>query len=470
MLVQGEYAYGYLSAEVGVHRLVRISPFDSSARRHTSFASVFAWPEIDEDIKIEIQDKDLRVDTYRSSGAGGQHVNVTDSAVRITHLPSGIVVSCQNERSQIRNREVAMKVLKSRLYDLEMQKQQAKLDAVEAAKKDIAFGSQIRSYVLHPYRMVKDHRTKFEVGDVDRVMDGDLDGFIKADADRQAPRAPWGRPRQPRRTRRPDHGAHGDTETRGCSAAGLPWPRVSVGLRRVVRTPARRRRRPAAAGGAGARTTIVYERTVDGNQDLYVIPAEAAWSGGSPTIRPRTRCRAGRRDGTRMLFASERSGNWQLYVVPAAGGAARPLRANGRREWQVDGSPGRARARVPLQPGRARASARADMDARFRSRGCSCGTGKNSILGNPSWSPDGAAARLLVELADRPPDLRGGRRRHAVRSGSPAYRRGGCEPRFSPDGRKVLYVSRGYLSEDEPPGGARPGDRPGEGARSAGRR
>ena len=180
LLVQGEYAYGYLSAEVGVHRLVRISPFDSAARRHTSFASVFAWPEIDEDIKIDIQDKDLRIDTYRSSGAGGQHVNVTDSAVRITHMPSGLVVSCQNERSQIRNREVAMKVLKSRLYDIEVQKQKAKLDVVESGKKEIAFGSQIRSYVMHPYRMIKDHRTKFEVGDVDRVMDGDLDGFIKS--------------------------------------------------------------------------------------------------------------------------------------------------------------------------------------------------------------------------------------------------------------------------------------------------
>jgi peptide chain release factor 2 len=180
VLVQGEYAYGYLSTEVGVHRLVRISPFDSSARRHTSFASVFVWPEIDEDIKIEVQDKDIRVDTYRSSGAGGQHVNVTDSAVRITHLPTGIVVSCQNERSQIRNRDVAMKVLKARLYDLERQKQRAKLDAVESAKKDIAFGSQIRSYVLHPYRMIKDHRTKHEVGDVDRVLDGDLDDFIKS--------------------------------------------------------------------------------------------------------------------------------------------------------------------------------------------------------------------------------------------------------------------------------------------------
>ncbi len=180
VLVQGEYAYGYLSAEVGVHRLVRISPFDSNARRQTSFAAVFAWPEVDEEITIEIADKDLRIDTYRSSGAGGQHVNVTDSAVRITHLPTGIVVSCQNERSQIRNRDVAMKVLKSRLYDLELQKQRAKLNAVEAGKKEIGFGSQIRSYVLHPYRMVKDLRTRHQTGDVDRVLDGDLDDFIKA--------------------------------------------------------------------------------------------------------------------------------------------------------------------------------------------------------------------------------------------------------------------------------------------------
>jgi peptide chain release factor 2 len=180
VMVQGEYAFGYLSSEAGVHRLVRISPFDSNARRQTSFASVFAWPEIDEEIEIDVQDKDLRVDTYRSSGAGGQHVNVTDSAVRITHLPTGIAVSCQNERSQIRNREVAMKVLKARLYDMELQKQRAKLDAVEQAKKEISFGSQIRSYVLHPYRMVKDLRTRHETGDVDRVLDGDLDDFIKA--------------------------------------------------------------------------------------------------------------------------------------------------------------------------------------------------------------------------------------------------------------------------------------------------
>ena len=179
-MVQGEYAYGHLQAEAGVHRLVRISPFDSNARRQTSFASVFAWPGIDEDIEIEVLDKDLRVDTYRSSGAGGQHVNVTDSAVRITHMPSGIVVSCQNERSQIRNREVAMKVLKARLYELELQKQKAKIEAVESAKKDIAFGSQIRSYVLHPYRMVKDLRTRHETGDVDKVLDGDLDDFITA--------------------------------------------------------------------------------------------------------------------------------------------------------------------------------------------------------------------------------------------------------------------------------------------------
>jgi peptide chain release factor 2 len=180
VMVHGEYAYGHLSAEIGVHRLVRISPFDSAARRHTSFASVFAWPEIEDDIKVEIADKDIRVDTYRSSGAGGQHVNVTDSAVRITHLPTGIVVSCQNERSQIRNRDVAMKVLRSRLYDLELQKQRDKLSAVEASKKEIAFGSQIRSYVLQPYRMVKDLRTRHETGNVDRVLDGDIDDFIKA--------------------------------------------------------------------------------------------------------------------------------------------------------------------------------------------------------------------------------------------------------------------------------------------------
>jgi peptide chain release factor 2 len=180
VIVQGEYAYGYLAAEAGVHRLVRISPFDSNARRQTSFASVFAWPEIDEEVEIEVQEKDLRIDTYRSSGAGGQHVNVTDSAVRITHLPTGIVVACQNERSQIRNREVGMKILKARLYELEMQKRREKLDAVEAAKKDIAFGSQIRSYVLHPYRMVKDHRTKHETGNPDRVLDGDIDDFVKA--------------------------------------------------------------------------------------------------------------------------------------------------------------------------------------------------------------------------------------------------------------------------------------------------
>ena len=180
VMVTGEYSFGYLAAEAGVHRLVRISPFDSNARRQTSFASVFAWPEIDESIEIEVLDKDLRIDTYRSSGAGGQHVNVTDSAVRITHLPTGIVVACQNERSQIRNREVGMKILKARLYELELQKRREKLDAVEAAKKDIAFGSQIRSYVLHPYRMVKDHRTKYETGNPDRVLDGDIDDFIKA--------------------------------------------------------------------------------------------------------------------------------------------------------------------------------------------------------------------------------------------------------------------------------------------------
>jgi len=180
MTIVGEYAYGMMLAEAGVHRLVRISPFDQASRRHTSFASVFVWPELPEDVDVEIEEKDLRIDTYRSSGAGGQHVNVTDSAVRITHLPTNIVVSSQNERSQHRNRDSAMKVLKSRLYDLKLKEQQAKLDQLGGEKKDIAFGSQIRSYVLHPYQMVKDHRTKFQVGDVNRILDGDLDEFIKA--------------------------------------------------------------------------------------------------------------------------------------------------------------------------------------------------------------------------------------------------------------------------------------------------
>ena len=179
MTITGDYAYGMLLAEAGVHRLVRISPFDQASRRHTSFASLFVWPELPEDVVIEIEDKDLRIDTYRSSGAGGQHVNVTDSAVRLTHLPTGIVVSSQNERSQHRNRDSAMKVLKARLYDLKMKEQQAKLDQLGGEKKDIAFGSQIRSYVLHPYQLIKDHRTKEEVGDVSRVLDGDIDVFIK---------------------------------------------------------------------------------------------------------------------------------------------------------------------------------------------------------------------------------------------------------------------------------------------------
>ncbi|VAX24936.1 Peptide chain release factor 2 @ programmed frameshift-containing [hydrothermal vent metagenome] len=179
LIVTGEYAYGYLKAETGVHRLVRISPFDSNKRRHTSFSSVAVLPEISNDIEVEIRDEDLKIDTYRSSGAGGQHVNVTDSAVRITHLPTGVVVACQNERSQHKNKASAMKVLKGKLYALEEQKQREKIEGIGGEKKGIEWGSQIRSYVLQPYQMVKDLRTRIEIGDVNRVLDGDIDKFIE---------------------------------------------------------------------------------------------------------------------------------------------------------------------------------------------------------------------------------------------------------------------------------------------------
>ncbi len=178
--VTGLYAYGYLKAEVGIHRLVRISPFDAGARRHTSFASVFVIPEVPDDIVIEIDEKDLRVDTFRSSGAGGQHVNKTDSAVRITHLPTGIVVQCQNERSQHKNKAMALKILKARLYEKEMEEKAEKLGELHSNKKEIAWGSQIRSYVMHPYKMVKDHRTNKVIHQVDRVLDGEIDDLIKA--------------------------------------------------------------------------------------------------------------------------------------------------------------------------------------------------------------------------------------------------------------------------------------------------
>ena len=177
--VSGEYAYGLLSSETGVHRLVRISPFDQAKRRHTSFASVFVSPEIDDSIQIDIKPEDIRTDTYRSGGKGGQHVNTTDSAVRITHIPTGIVAACQNERSQHKNRERAMKMLRSRLYEFELDKKREATKKLEDSKLDINFGSQIRSYVLQPYRLAKDHRTKVEVGDVDRVLDGYLDPFIR---------------------------------------------------------------------------------------------------------------------------------------------------------------------------------------------------------------------------------------------------------------------------------------------------
>ncbi len=178
--VEGDYAYGLLSQESGVHRLVRISPFDANKRRHTSFAAVFVYPEIEDDVEVEVNPDDLKIDTYRSSGKGGQHVNRTDSAVRITHLPTGIVVQCQNERSQHQNKATALRLLKARLYEIEKQKKQEKLDKLEDSKSDIAWGSQIRSYVLHPYKMIKDLRTRLETGDVDRILDGDLDEFIKA--------------------------------------------------------------------------------------------------------------------------------------------------------------------------------------------------------------------------------------------------------------------------------------------------
>jgi peptide chain release factor 2 len=178
--VNGEYAFGLLTSEIGVHRLVRISPFDQAKRRHTSFASVFVSPEIDDSIDIVIKPEDLRIDTYRSSGKGGQHVNTTDSAVRITHIPTGLVANCQNERSQHKNKERAMSMLRSKLYENELEKKRAATKKIEDSKLDIDFGSQIRSYVLQPYRLIKDHRTKMEIGDVDRVIDGDLQPFIRA--------------------------------------------------------------------------------------------------------------------------------------------------------------------------------------------------------------------------------------------------------------------------------------------------
>jgi peptide chain release factor 2 len=180
LTIYGDFVYGMLLAEAGVHRLVRISPFDQAARRHTSFASLYVWPELPEDADVEVDEKDLRVDTFRSSGAGGQHVNVTDSAIRLTHLPTGIVVSCQNERSQHKNRAQAMKVLRSRLFDMRMKEQEAKLAQLGGEKRDIAFGSQIRNYVMQPYQLVKDLRTKEQTGDINRVLDGDIDPFIKA--------------------------------------------------------------------------------------------------------------------------------------------------------------------------------------------------------------------------------------------------------------------------------------------------
>jgi len=180
LTVTGAYAYGYLKSEHGIHRMVRVSPFDATGRRHTTFASVSVYPEVDTDIKIEVEDKDLRIDTFRASGPGGQHVNKTSSAIRITHFPTGIVVQCQNEKSQHRNKDMAMKVLKARLYELEKGKLEEKKQKIHDTQKEIAWGSQIRSYVFNPYRLVKDHRTNMEVGNLEKVMDGDIDGFMDA--------------------------------------------------------------------------------------------------------------------------------------------------------------------------------------------------------------------------------------------------------------------------------------------------
>lgn len=180
VLISGQYAYGYLKSEKGVHRLVRISPFDASGRRHTSFASAEVMPELDDDVQIEINPEDLKIDTYRSSGAGGQHVNKTESAIRITHIPTGIVTACQNERSQFQNKDTAMKMLKAKLLELKEREQKDKIDGIKGEQRDIAWGSQIRSYVFHPYNMVKDHRTNVEMGNVNAVMDGEIDEFINA--------------------------------------------------------------------------------------------------------------------------------------------------------------------------------------------------------------------------------------------------------------------------------------------------
>jgi peptide chain release factor 2 len=178
--ISGPYAYGYLKTEAGIHRLVRISPFDTNKRRHTSFAAVAVYPELEDDVKIEIKPEDLKVDTFRASGAGGQHVNKVSSAVRITHIPTGIIVSCQSERSQHRNKEIALRILKARLYDIQLREKQQKIDSFIGDKKDISWGNQIRSYILQPYRLVKDHRTNVERGDVDSVLEGDIDLFIEA--------------------------------------------------------------------------------------------------------------------------------------------------------------------------------------------------------------------------------------------------------------------------------------------------
>jgi hypothetical protein len=348
-------------------------------------------------------------------------VNVTDSAVRITHLPTGIVVSCQNERSQIRNRDVAMKVLKSRLYDLELQKQRAKLDAVESAKKDIAFGSQIRSYVMQPYRMVKDHRTKHEVGG-----------------------------RGPRHGRRPRRVHQGRAHRQGQGRPGGGGPRrgvsarrslVAFGLAGVSCGGASTAPPPAPAASGDLPAALVYERVVGGNQDVYLTPAAGGHERRLTDHPAQDGLPRFTHDGKSVLFTSERTGNWQIWEVSVRGGEVRRVRNNAYTEWQVDES--RDGSRLAFLSNLEGPECLFVMDKATGRTQRLVRHGRNSILGNPHWSPDG---RKIVFSSN----WRIGHQIYLLDTQSTQDARlspvlgGGCEPRFSPDGRKVVYVSRGH--------------------------